>query len=377
VAIFDEIDMKHLTTTVAAAALIALNPWPLDAVAQDHKAPGANADAASAVVGKPTVVGRSPTDWIQYEDATFTPVLDDVSRNLAAARAALANKDNTSAADSMQAASRALQVQADRAAKIERERAAGDMALARETRTRMEALVRQLDATAAHIKAGKVVTVAQLDKTLGKAARADLERRWLVTDVTTWYPVVDEPQRHFGAAVEDFAKKDFKAAAAEVREASAYVRLESVRAIGDAKKGLESARTGLDETALALDRGAVKSEQDLTRVFARAEQALAVAHRAKAAESWARKAYETTGYEMKAAAQDLEAASSWTEAELKTGATQAAVDARVIGDKLASGGVWAKDEVSKGFESLATSLNKLGHSIGSKSKAAPFDVGAG
>jgi len=47
-----------------------------------------------------------------------------------------------------------------------------------------------------------------------------------------------------------------------------------------------------------------------------------------------------------------------------------------VGDKLASGGVWAKDEVANGFESLGGALNRLGQSIGAKSKASSFDVGA-
>lgn len=54
----------------------------------------------------------------------------------------------------------------------------------------------------------------------------------------------------------------------------------------------------------------------------------------------------------------------------------AASDARAIGDKLASGGVWAKDEVAKGYTSLGGALDRPGQSIGSKSMASAFDVGA-
>lgn len=306
---------------------------------------------------------------------TYTPVLDDVSKALADARAALAAKDNAKAATSMQAAARVLETQAERAAKIDRQRAAADMTLARETHARMVALAKKLDATALQIRAGKVPTTAALDKTLDKAARTDLEQRWLVADVSTWYPVEEEPQRHFKAAVEAFAKKDYKAAAAEVRKAAAYVRLESARAVGDAKKGLDAAGVDLGKAAQALDKGAVESERDMDQVFARANQGLAVAHRAEAAESWARKAYHATGYELKAAGHDLESAAARAGGEAKTGAAAATADAKAIGDKLASGGVWTKDEVAKGFESLGVALNKLGQAIGSKSKASPFDVG--
>ena len=371
--------MKTRITLVAAAVVLALGQLPLTAAAQNAK-PAASASAPTAAAAPATaktpVIAKSPTDWIEYDDATYTPVLDDVSKALADARAALARKDNAKAAEAMTAAARALQAQADRAGKIDRQRAAADMKLARETHARLAALTKRLDATAAQIKAGKVVTIAALDKTLDKAARADMERRWLVTDVTDWYPVADEPQRHFGAAVEAFAKKDFKAAATEVRKATAYVRLESARAVGEAKKGLDAASAELEKTARALDKGALKAEKDMDKSFADANHALALAHRAKAAESWAHKAYDQVGYELKAAAQDLESAAAWTGAEAKSAAAAGVSDARTAGDKLASGVVWAKDEVAKGFESLGSALNKLGQSIGSKSKASPFDVGA-
>ena len=371
--------MKTRTTLIAAAVVLAFAQLPLTAAAQGSKpaAPASSSNAAAAAsTAKAPVLAKSPADWIEYDDATYTPVLDDVSQALANARAALAKKDNAKAAEAMTTAARALEAQADRAGRIDRQRAAADMKLARETHTRMVALTKKLDATAAQIKAGKVVSTVALDKTLDKAARADMERRWLVTDVTGWFPVADEPQRHFGAAVEAFAKKDYKAAATEVRKAAAYVRLESARAVGQAKTGLDAAGAGLEKTALALDKGAIKAEKDLDTAFANANHALALAHRAKAAESWAHKAYDQAGYELKAAAQGLEAAASWTGAEAKSAATAGVSDARTVGDKLASGGVWAKDEVAKGFESLGGALNRLGQSIGSKSKASPFDVGA-
>ena len=44
---------------------------------------------------------KSPTDWIRYEDMTFTPVADTSSRHLAAARPALDAQDTTNAAAQM------------------------------------------------------------------------------------------------------------------------------------------------------------------------------------------------------------------------------------------------------------------------------------
>lgn len=62
--------------------------------------------------------------------------------------------------------------------------------------------------------------------------------------------------------------------------------------------------------------------------------------------------------------------------EAKGAASAAVADALAGGDNLASGGVWAKDEFAKGFESLISAPNKLGQLIGAKGKASPFDVGA-
>ena len=367
--------MKHHQTLIAATVVAVLTQLPFAAAAQTNKA--TSAPAASAVTpAKAPIAAKSPAEWIQYDDMTVTPVLDDVSSHLAAARAALDKKDNAKAAEAMQAAARALEAQGDRAAKLDRQRAATDLKAAKDVHAKMVALTKQLDATAVQIKAGKVSSTAALDKRIGKTQRADLERRWLVTDVTTWYPVAEEPQRHFGAAVEAYAKKDYKAAAAEVRKAASYIRLEAARATGDVKKGLDTANADLEKTAATLDKGALKAEKDLDKAFASANHALALAHRARAAESWARKAYDQAGYELKAAAHGLESAAAWTGVEAKGAASAAAADARAVGDKLAGGGVWAKDEVAKGFESLGAGLDKLGQAIGVKSKASPVDVGA-
>jgi hypothetical protein len=360
---------------IAASALIAFAQVPMVVAAQTAK-PAAAPVAAAASAPKAVFAPKSPVEWIRYEDATYTPVLDDVSTHLSAVRAALAQKDNAKAAEAMQAAARALEAQGDRAAKVDRRLAAAELKAARETHAKLVALGKKLHAAAGQIKAGKVPTTAALDKTLGEASRADLERRWLVSDVTTWYPVAEEPQRHFGAAVEAYAKKDYKAAATEVRKAAAYIRLESTRAVGEIKKGLDVANAQLEKTARALDQGALKADKEMDQAFANANHALALAHRAKAAESWTHKAYAQAGYELKAAAHGLESAASWTGAEAKSATAAAAADARTVGDKLASGGVWAKDEVAKGFESLGSALNKLGQSIGSPGKASPVNTGA-
>ncbi|BFO57417.1 hypothetical protein [Acidovorax sacchari] len=345
---------------VAIAVLALLTQMPLAALAQAPAAGTAPAVTAPAKADAAApAAGTAPADWIQYDDISVTPVVDGVSRAIADARAALAAHDHAKAADALQAAARTLQTQADQATRQDRTQAAADARDARNTQVRMAALVRQLDRTAAQVRAGKIASTADLDRTFDKAQRADLDRRWVLTDVQTWYPLTREPQRNFVAALDDYAHQDYRAAAVKVRQAAAYVRLEAGRADGDARRALERTGAELDRTAAALDRGGVETEQDLHTTFARADRTLALAHREEAAESWARKAYDRAGYELKAAAQGMENAAAWGSTDVRAAAASAASEARTVGDKLASGAHWTKDEVGRGFDAVRHGLARL------------------
>jgi len=186
----------------------------------------------------------------------------------------------------------------------------------------------------------------------------------------------EEPQQHFGRAVEAFARKDYKASASEIRKATGYMRLEARRVTGNARQELNSSVTELDKLAAAVEKGAVKDEKSMDEDFARANHALALAHRAEAAESWTRKEYNKAGYELKAAARDLESAAGWAGAQAKAGASGTVADTEALGDKLATGATWTRDEVGRGFDVLGRALNELGHKIGAKQRAAPLKPGS-
>ncbi|MCC6870171.1 MAG: hypothetical protein IT522_15240 [Burkholderiales bacterium] len=360
---------------VAAAGALAQTPSPGAAAPAVPATAPTTAGAATEARTPARNASGSPSEWIRYEDATYTPVVDDVSRALADVRAALARKDYAAAAKAMSAAAAALATQADHAARLDRQRAAADLELARDTRTRLATLVEKLDLTAAQIAAGKIPSTAALDDTLTKTARADLERRWLVSDVTLWYPVVGESHEHLRQAMAAYLRNDYRSAATDVRKTAGYVRLEAARASGATRAALVDSDRELGALATRLDTGSVTSKQDLARSFARAEHSLAVAHRSRAAEAWVRKAYDSTGYELDAAAQGLEGSASWLGDEAVHRVRDSVADARAVGDKLAAGGVWTRDEVAKGFTALAQGLNAIGRGIGRKDAAKPVDVG--
>lgn len=176
----------------------------------------------------------------------------------------------------------------------------------------------------------------------------------------------EEPQQHFGRAVEAFARKDYKASASEIRKATGYMRLEAGRVTGNTRQELNSSVAELDKLADSVEKGAVKDEKSMDMDFARANHALALAHRAEAAESWTRKDYNKAGSDLKAAARDLESATGWAGAKAKAGAAGAVADTEALGDKLATGATWTSDEVGRGFDVLGHALDKLGHKIGVK-----------
>lgn len=363
--------MKLALKLLTAAVLIASVQFSGVAFAQTTKTPAAPAVAKTPIAIKPTA------DWIIYDDTTYTPVADSISLHLEAARKAFDAKDTKKAAAEMRTVADELKEQAARAAKADKVRAKPEMKLAHNTSRRMDAVASKVSAAAAGIENGKIKTKADLDKAIDKAARADMERRWLVTDVAVWYPVTEEPQRHFSSAVEAYAKKDYKAAAAEIRKATGYLRLEAARVTGDAKQALDGSVAEIDKLAASVEKGAVKDEKVMDKAFANANHALALAHRTKAVESWARKEYNEAGYELKAAAHGLESAAGWAGAEAKAGASGAVADTEALGDKLATDATWTRDEVAKGFESLGNAINALGQKIGSSKKAAPVNVGGG
>ena len=375
---------------VALAMLVGTTQLAGMAYAQLPKTPAATAVQPAPAATKVPIPTKAPEDWIIYDDTIYTPVVDDVSRHLDAARKAFDAKDNKKAATEMRAVADELKEQAARAGKedqalvrtdrtmIRADKAllTADTNLVQDTIKRMNASALKVSSAATAIDSGKIKTKADLDKAIDRAARADIERRWLVTDVTTWYPVSEEPQRYFTDAVAAYAKKDYKAAAADIRKATSYLRLEAARATGAAKEELETSVAQLGVLAASVEKGATKDDQLMVKAFAKADHALALEHRSKAAESWARKDYDKAGYELKAAAHGVESAAGWLGGEVTSGASATVADARALGDKLASGASWTHDEVAKGFDSLGNSINALGQKIGGTKKAATVDIGA-
>jgi hypothetical protein len=368
--------MKLTLKPVALAVLVATTPFAGVAYGQAQKAPAAPLVKPAPAPTKALIATDAPADWIIYEDTTYMPVVDPVSRHLYAARKAFDAKDNKTAATDLRAVAQELDALSKQATRVSKSGTKAEVRLAQDSAKRIERASRKVNAAATALEAGKITTRAELDKAIDKGTRADMERRWLLADVTTRYPLSDEPQRHFAGAVAAFGSKDYKAAAIDIRKATGYMRLESARATGEARHELDRSVVQLDRLATSVEKGAVKDEKTMDKVFANANHALALEHRANAAESWARKEYDQAGYELKAAAKGLESGAGWVSAQAKAGASATVAETDALGDKLASGATWTRDEVAKDFASLGNSIDALGQKTGSSGKAPPVKVGA-
>ena len=100
------------------------------------------------------------------------------------------------------------------------------------------------------------------------------------------------------------------------------------------------------------EKGKVRDAKELNQAFARANYALAQAHHRNASESWARKAVDATGYELKAAASDIEKALAWAGQKDEAGIADVINNTRLVARKLITGAGYGAEDVGKGIQAL-------------------------
>ena len=202
----------------------------------------------------------------------------------------------------------------------------------------------------------------RFDAVIATAYHADLATDWLVVDESSWYPYIEEPNRHFRNAHEAFLAKDYDKAAQEIRKGEAFVQLEASRASGDVKQSLDSSAQELEKLSLDMaPNWREKSIVEMDQSWGRADRALAQSHQVQAKGDWQKKETAKAGYEMKAAALNLEESADWAGGEAKTGVSAVVRDTRLMAGKLTAGGEYAVGEVDKGIDDLGNAISNLGH----------------
>ncbi|MGD1094765.1 MAG: hypothetical protein ABSB35_22575 [Bryobacteraceae bacterium] len=274
-------------------------------------------------------------------------MIDDLSRKLQSARKAFMAKDPATAAADIRATADLLSKETTEASRGAKEN--------------IDVTMKQLSALAADLDSKKTVELKRFDAVIATAHRADLERDWLVLDESSWYPYIEEPDRHFQNAHQALLAKDYEKAAQEVRKGEAFVKLEASRASGDVKLSLTSSAQELANLAAATRKGTVKNVAEADNIFERADHALAQSHQVKAKESWAKKETVKAGYEMEAAALLLEQSAGWAGSEAKSGVSAVVADTRTLAGKLTEGSRYAVEEVDKGIDELGKAISDLVH----------------
>jgi hypothetical protein len=351
--------MTFRMSPLALALFVALTQGA--ALAQTQP-PGPTAPPARAAPAAAPVRHDAVEQWLVIRGTTYVPVIDDVTRVLAAGRDAYTQGDTKAAAAKVREAAALLAARADKAAIAERKpiRAAGA----------------DLGKLADGISDGRVKTLKAFDAAYAKVLRSDAVLGTMVADESGLLEWTAEPDRHFSASLEALAARDYRRAATEIRKGEAFVGLGAARAGTTTRGALTASAEELNKLAAAVSRGGETNANTLRADFARADHALALAHRDWAAAAWTKKETRTAGGELKAAGREVEHAASWAGGELAAGASAAATDARIVGDKLEAGAVWTRDEVAKAFTVVADAINAIGNRVGSHHRASPFEVGA-
>lgn len=173
----------------------------------------------------------------------------------------------------------------------------------------------------------------------------------------------DKLSQQFHKARENFLKKDFKDAAAEIRKGEAFVKQEAGQATGEAKQALSASVQELDKLADEVQKRTVSSVKELERTFARAHYALALHYLLKASESWGKKAISEAGQDLKAAAVHLENGLAWAGHRLEGEGVAAVKEAKQMGEKMETGAGWVASEVSKGINAIRKGIDEASHKL--------------
>jgi hypothetical protein len=339
-----------MKTTILSVLVTVLAVFGVACSKSTKDADNAAAKAPVAATGRSTskseIASKTPEDWLVIQDQDYIPVIDDLSRKMQSARQAFVRKEPAAAAADIRATADLLSKETPGASP--------------EAKENTDAAMKQLSALAADLDSGKAIGLKRFDTAIAMTIHADRDRDVLVLEESSWYPYIDEPDRHFQNAHGAFLAKDYEKAAQEIRKGEAWVKLEAVRTKGDVKHSLNSSAQELEKLATDTEKGTVKDVKEADNKFGSADLALAQSHQIKAKESWAKKETVRTGHEMNAGALYLEQSAHWTASEAKAGVSAVIGDTRMLAGKLTEGSKYAVEEVGKGIDDLGKAVSDLG-----------------
>lgn len=171
---------------------------------------------------------------------------------------------------------------------------------------------------------------------------------------------VESPSEYFHKARQSFLKKDYKAAAEDIRTGASFLRLQAARATIEGKKELIGSIAELEKLAGDVEKGTVTSAKTLDNAFAGAHYALAKHHYLKAVEYKAEGAGTKLGHALKAAAIHLESGFAWSGHKLEAATVAVIKDTGLAAGKLIEGTGWISKEAGDIIDKIGVEIEKLG-----------------
>ena len=188
----------------------------------------------------------------------------------------------------------------------------------------------------------------------------------IVIDEDVWVVLLAEPGNHLEKAHENFLKKDFRAAAAEMKKAAAYCRIEAKRATDETRKGLVASGKELEKLADEVKSGSVDAVKVVNATFARAYHALGKHHYLKATESWTKKEAKHVGHALHASASYVEKGFESAGQKVDSGVHKTLDEARDLSGDLISGSGKLGEKVGSSIEACGKQTELLGKRVSGK-----------
>ena len=162
-----------------------------------------------------------------------------------------------------------------------------------------------------------------------------------------------EPDKSMEAAHESFLKHDMQKASADIDNAAASVKKESEKVTATAKESVRKAGEDLSALGKRVKAGKVKSDEELKKTFARADDALAKGWHATAEESM--KAGTDAGDALTKAGEGLSGAAKWSGTQLKKGARSSVDSVKTIGKGMKAG----SEKVNRWFHDIGDGIKDV------------------
>lgn len=189
----------------------------------------------------------------------------------------------------------------------------------------------------------------------------------IVKDETLWVLLMEHPSAHMQRADRGLLRRDYQAAARDLRRASAYLDLAAGNAEVHQQAGLQACAlelAGVADLLTGTAGGELDDLPSLSVAFARAESAIAADHQARAAQALGADKPEVAGHFLSASIQHLENAVSWTgQAFVDPAATQAQA-LRLLAARMIEGQEEAIRQADGGLAWVGGEVQRLQQAIG-------------